>query len=193
MILSKKLRISFSSFAVQTYFMKTFCFFIFSLGFFISCSEKNEKQKMSTKQVIASKSPLIKANRGLVNKENAEIDSYVSRRNWTMQKSGSGLRYYIYKNGNGKKALAGNYAQINYSISLLNGIECYRSKDKPERFLIDRDNVESGLHEGIKLLREGDKAILILPPHLAHGLIGDQEKIPPLSTIVYDIELVAIK
>lgn len=159
---------------------------------FAGCNTDNKQQQIAKLKNSEMKKPLLQANRGMVNKENEEIDAYVSRRNWQMEKSGSGLRYLIYKKGAGKLAKAGKYAIINYKITLLDGSECYRSKDKPERFLIDQDNVESGLHEGIKLLHAGDKAIFILPPHLAHGLIGDQEKIPPLSTIIYDVELVSV-
>ena len=159
----------------------------------ISCNDNPRQVNMAKVKNSEMKKPLLKANRGLVIKENEEIDAYVRRRNWQMQNTGSGLRYRFYKNGTGDLAQAGNYAFINYKITLLDGSECYRTKDKPERFLIDQDNVESGLHEGIKLMRVGDKAIFILPPHLAHGLIGDQEKIPPLATIIYDVELVSIK
>jgi len=35
----------------------------------------------------------------------------------------------------------------------------------------------------------GDKAKLIIPSHLAFGLAGDMDQIPPLSPIVYDIEV----
>jgi FKBP-type peptidyl-prolyl cis-trans isomerase len=38
----------------------------------------------------------------------------------------------------------------------------------------------------------GDKARLILPPHLAHGLLGDENRIPARSIIVYEIELLDI-
>ena len=161
--------------------------------FLIACQSDSQKENLAKVRSSEMKEPLLHANKGLVSKESTEIEAYISRRQWKMQSTGSGLRFLIYKNGNGPLAEAGKYAFINYKISLLNGNECYRSKDKPERFLIDQDNVESGLHEGIKMLHVGDKAILILPPHLAHGLIGDQEKIPPLSTIIYDIELVDIK
>jgi FKBP-type peptidyl-prolyl cis-trans isomerase len=42
-------------------------------------------------------------------------------------------------------------------------------------------------------MRKGEKALFILPPHLAHGLIGDMNKIPPLTTVVYDIELIGLE
>jgi FKBP-type peptidyl-prolyl cis-trans isomerase len=42
------------------------------------------------------------------------------------------------------------------------------------------------------MLREGDKARFILPPHIAHGLLGDENRIPPRSVIVYEVELLNI-
>ena len=172
--------------------MKASAIFIFIFLQLLACSSGKKENNFSNATSKDLEQPLLKANRGLVSKENEEINAFIKRRNWNMLKTGSGLRYMIYEKGNGISAEKGKYAQIKYVVSLLNGSECYRSKDKPERFMVDQDNVESGLHEGIKLLHTGDKAIFILPPHLAHGLIGDQAKIPPLSSIVYDIELVAV-
>ncbi len=99
----------------------------------------------------------------------------------------------IYFNGNGQQAKVGNIALINFEISLLNGTVVYSSNNKPEEFVVGKDNVESGLHEAITYLKVGDKAKLIIPIHLAFGLAGDMNKIPPRSTIVYDIELVSLK
>ena len=53
-------------------------------------------------------------------------------------------------------------------------------------------SVEGGLDEALLLMRIGDKARIILLPHLAHGLLGDFEKIPARSIIVYYIELVEL-
>ena len=52
------------------------------------------------------------------------------------------------------------------------------------------DYIESGLHEGISYMKEGDRAKIIIPSYLAHGLIGDLDKMPPLATIIYDIRLI---
>ena len=82
---------------------------------------------------------------------------------------------------------------IKYNVTLLDGTECYSTDDEVEEFIVDKDYVEAGLHEGIQFMSPGDKAILILPSHLAHGLAGDLKKIPFRSSIVYDIELIAVK
>ena len=38
-----------------------------------------------------------------------------------------------------------------------------------------------------------DKAKAILPSHLAHGLLGDRENIPPQSILYLDVELIDLK
>jgi FKBP-type peptidyl-prolyl cis-trans isomerase len=138
---------------------------------------------------------LIGVNRELVSKEATRIDGYLKRNQLEAEKTGTGLRI-IRKKTHPDKAMPkpGDFVTVHYTVKLLDGTLCYSTKDKkPEMFKVGMDQVESGLHEGIQLMHVGDEATLILPPHLAHGLIGDQEKIPPLSSIVYDIELVSIR
>ena len=58
--------------------------------------------------------------------------------------------------------------------------------------MIEKTDIESGLHEALKFMCTDDKALFILPSHLAHGLIGDSDQIPPMVPIIYDIHLMKI-
>ncbi|MFC2136639.1 FKBP-type peptidyl-prolyl cis-trans isomerase [Bacteroidota bacterium] len=157
-----------------------------------SCHQSNEPE--SKKKLIKDKNSLVEINKFLVQKDAEAIENYIERRKWKMQATESGLYYMIYKNGNGKHAKNGSLATIISELSLLDGTICYKVDSlNPKSFIIGKGGVESGLEQGILLLREGDKAKFIMPPHLAHGLTGDENKIPPRSTIVYDIELIKIK
>ena len=81
-------------------------------------------------------------------------------------------------------------ARVNYHVSLLDGTFCYSTDSLgPEDFRIGHSTAEQGLQEGIILMKIGGKARFILPPHLAHGLLGDADKIPLRATIIYDVEL----
>ena len=116
------------------------------------------------------------------------------RKSWKVEETGSGLRYYIYKNGDGPFAESGMTANVRFKITLLTGETCYQTEgDEIESFKIDKSEVESGVQEGIKKMRVGDKAKMIIPSHLGHGLAGDFDKIPPLTTIVVDLELISLK
>lgn len=141
--------------------------------------------------VPMSKESLMKANRGLVSLDQERIESYAERHHWDMQTSQTGLWYQIYEHGEGDSARVGLIAHINYSVSLLDGTLCYTSDSTGEKqFRIGQGGVESGLEEAILLMRTGDKGRFIMPPHLAHGLIGDGNKIPARSSIVYQVELI---
>ena len=141
--------------------------------------------------VPMSNESLMKANRGLVSLDQERIESYAERHHWDMQTSQTGLWYQIYEHGEGDSARVGLIAHINYSVSLLDGTLCYTSDSTGEKqFRIGQGGVESGLEEAILLMRTGDKGRFIMPPHLAHGLIGDGNKIPARSSIVYQVELI---
>ena len=110
-----------------------------------------------------------------------------------MQMTKTGLFYMIYENGEGEKAQTGKLGTIRYKVSLLDGTLCYSSDSLGlKKFKIGTPGVEPGLNEGILLLKEGDKARFIMAPYLAHGLLGDMERIPPRSIILYEVELVEI-
>ncbi len=177
---------------LRTLVLSTIIFIFFIL--FQACGEAHKRTSKNTNlQEKDLNEKLIKANKIYVQQESDEIDQYVHHRGWKMITTGTGLRYMITEIGNGTAAANEKQAKVNYKISLLDGTLCYSSDSTGSKtFLIGRDNVESGLHEAIQLLRVGSKAIFILPSHLAHGLIGDNSKIPPKSSVIYDIELLSI-
>jgi FKBP-type peptidyl-prolyl cis-trans isomerase len=158
-----------------------------------SCNGKSASEKKS-KEVQDPTESLVKANRYLVMTEQEDIDNYIRRHKWEMEETGSGLRYWIYENGSGPKAERGKIAELKYALWLINGDLVYSSETNGiKSFLIGRGGVESGLEEAILLLHQGDKARLILPSHLAYGLLGDEKRIPPRTAIVYELELINLK
>ena len=161
----------------------------------ISCDHKktnNDPKQEYTKEEIEES--LFKANQQLVNSEDEQIADFLSRYNWDMRKTESGLRYFIYHQGTGLRAENGVQVMISYNVRLLTGDLIYSSeKDGVYEFVIGKSTAESGLEEGVLLMRVGDKAKLIIPSHLAFGLLGDQNRIPKRATLVYDLELLDIK
>ncbi len=165
---------------------------VFALLLIISC--QNEQQEPSNNKKADYKEKLLEANKGLVKSEDQQIKDFLNRYKWDMLETGTGLRYMIYKKGSGASAKKGKIAKMNYSVSLLTGELCYTSDELGvKEFLIGKGGVESGLEEGILLLKEGDQAKFILPSHLAYGLLGDGDKIPAKAAIIYDVKLLKIK
>lgn len=163
---------------------------ILLIGLF-SCTEKSDTPQP---EINWDKEKSTELNKTLAMEEEIQIKLFLEQhKDWKMQSTGSGLQYYIYSNGNGEQAGEGMSAQVEMIVTLLDGTECYKTKsDEYEEFVIDRSNIETGIQEGIKKMKIGDRAKLIIPSHLAHGLVGDLDKIPPLNVIVVDIHLIGL-
>lgn len=169
-------------------------FTLASLLLLFSCSD-SPKQKPIEINSKKLKEDVIKVNKPIIILEQDEINAYIKAHGYTMQNTGTGLRYmFIKENPKGKKIDIKNVVKVNYKVWLLDGTLCYSSDKKgPKTFAVGADNVESGIHEGVKLMKEGEKALFILPSHLAFNLIGDRDKIPPKSAVVYEIEVLEVK
>ena len=134
---------------------------------------------------------LEKANRYLLIQETELIDDYIERHDLNVIQTGTGLRYQIHNQGDGVLIKRGDIVTLEYEVRLLNGNLIYSSKtDGNKTFLVGRGGVESGLEEAILKLCKNSVATLILPAHLAHGLIGDGNKVPPRATLVYRLKVV---
>lgn len=133
-------------------------------------------------------------NERLAQDEALNIRMYLeNRKSWNVTETGTGLRYYIYKQGSGDPASSGLIAQVRIKAEGLDGSVFKETPEgEIESFMIDKSDIETGLQEGIKKMRIGDKAKLIIPSHLAHGIAGDLDQIPPLTTLVIDIELLGL-
>lgn len=157
-----------------------------------SCQEEKPKSP-DTSHERELKESMIKANKSLTRSEEEGIEAFISRYAWSMEKTGTGLRYMIYHHTQGEMARKGDKIKLNYSLMLLNGSPLYSSKDNgPMEFELGKGKMITGLEEGIFLLRLGERAKFIIPSHLAFGLLGDQGKIPPKATLVYDVELTSM-
>ena len=156
----------------------------------LSCRMTPGKENAPSYTPEEEKEMLLKINKFLVQKDIDLIKKYAERRGWDMEVTETGLFYEIYEQTTGKKTELGMNIRMNYSLSLLDGTLCYSSeKDGPKEFQLGKSLEISGLEQGVELMRLGEKARLILPPHLAYGLLGDEERIPARAIVVYEIEL----
>jgi len=110
------------------------------------------------------------------------------------EKTDSGLRYKITEpNAEGEKPNRGAVVKVHYNGMLADGTKFDSSYDrgKPIEFPVGVGKVIPGWDEGIRLLKTGEKARLIIPPYLGYGENG-AGPIPPNSILIFDVELVGI-
>ncbi|MDG2370487.1 MAG: FKBP-type peptidyl-prolyl cis-trans isomerase [Flavobacteriales bacterium] len=147
-------------------------------------------------EVQIQKEDLIDVNRNWIRDESFLIDQFCIRHNLDVVKTNSGVRYCVYNQKKTNKIETGNIVTIDYEVRLLDADTtlCYSSKNtQPFSFIVEMDNIESGLHEAISYFKKGENGVVILPHYLAHGLLGNMDKIPPLSAVLYNIEVIDVK
>ncbi len=180
--------------ALQSAFKK-YWFLVVLFSAFAACGPDHQNKENDSFNKQKVKDQFVKANQQVVIKESDEMDYYQKSHEMPFVKTNSGIRYYVYSpSAKGDSIKTDDIIKINYKVSLINGTECYSSKtDGPKEFVVGMENIEDGLHKAVLYLKSGDKAKILIPSHLAHGLLGDSKKIPPMSPIIYDIEIISVK
>jgi FKBP-type peptidyl-prolyl cis-trans isomerase FkpA len=125
--------------------------------------------------------------------EQALLDQYVADKGIVAEPTESGLYYIENQAGTGDLPENNSVIKIHYKGSLLDGREFDKSGSTPISFALNSPNIIPGLIEGVKKMREGGKATIIIPWDIGYGAQGSSEGIiPPYSTLVFDVELVEI-
>ncbi|HLT78495.1 MAG TPA: FKBP-type peptidyl-prolyl cis-trans isomerase [Ferrovibrio sp.] len=111
----------------------------------------------------------------------------------------SGLRYVDVKTGSGAAARAGQTAIVHYTGWLSEGgqkgrkFDSSRDRGEPFAFPLGAGRVIRGWDEGVVGMKPGGERTLIIPPELGYGARGAGRVIPPNATLIFDVELIALK
>ena len=143
----------------------------------------------SDKDTEDKDAPWIEGNKKILNWESEEIELFIKRYHWQMERTGTGLYIQILQQGSGDKFVEGDKVNIEYQTFLLSGEKIYDSKeDGIKTFTVDKSEEITGLHEAVKMLSPGATARLVIPTHLAYGVAGDGNKINgrlPIAMIIH--------
>jgi len=118
-----------------------------------------------------------------------EIAEYLEANNITAEPTYSGMYYIETLAGTGPQANGGDEVSVRYRGTFLDGSEF---DSGTFTFTLGIGQVIRGWDEGIKYMKEGGKAQLIIPSNLAYGPDG-RASIPGYSTLLFDVELLDIK
>ncbi len=121
------------------------------------------------------------------------IKEYIQVNKLNATRTESGLYYVKVKEGKGAKPNKGETIKVHYTGKLLTGMEFDSSvKRGPFEVPVGAGQVIPGWDEGLLLLSQGEKAILIIPSHLGYGAQGGGP-IPPNAVLVFDVEYLGKK
>ena len=111
----------------------------------------------------------------------------------------SGLKYIDVKVGTGASPRTGQTCVMNYTGWLYNGgkkgtkFDSSLDRGEPFEFKIGMHQVIAGWDEGVATMKVGGKRTLIIPPALGYGARGAGGVIPPNATLMFDVDLLAVK
>jgi FKBP-type peptidyl-prolyl cis-trans isomerase len=111
-----------------------------------------------------------------------------------MKTTPSGLKYQVLKQGTGTVSpKPTDTVNVHYHGTLLNGTVFDSSVERGQPISFPLNRVIPGWTEGLQLMKVGDKFKFEIPPNLAYGPNSPSPKIPPNSTLVFEVELLGIQ
>ncbi|MDR2127183.1 MAG: FKBP-type peptidyl-prolyl cis-trans isomerase [Prevotellaceae bacterium] len=145
-----------------------------------------------------------KVNKILVEKDKDRIKSFLQRHKLQATFDDTGFWFAEIEKGNGVKIQNGTMVALKCTINLLDGTPCYTyDESNPLIFIVGKSNelsettnmqnAVSGLHSALLLAEDQSRCVFVFPPHLAHGITGDGNNIPPRSVLVYDVKVLEVQ
>jgi FKBP-type peptidyl-prolyl cis-trans isomerase len=97
--------------------------------------------------------------------------------------------------GTGDPANAGQKVSVHYTGWTTDGKKFDSSKDRGQAFIfsLGRGEVIRGWDEGVAGMKVGGKRKLTIPPDLGYGSRGAGGVIPPNATLLFEVELLAVR
>lgn len=113
----------------------------------------------------------------------------------------SGLKFEIIEKApeNAQKPTKGQTVRVHYTGWLDDQgkpgqkFDSSVDRNEPFEFQVGVGMVIEGWDEGLLDMQVGEKRRLTIPPHLGYGSRGAGAVIPPEATLIFDVELIAIK
>ena len=109
-----------------------------------------------------------------------------------IQTTASGLQYKVVKQGTGSSPKPTDVATVHYEGRLLDGNVFDSSYKRGEPVQFQPVQVIPGWKEALQLMKTGSEWELYVPSDLAYGPRGNPPNIPPNSTLIFKVELLAV-
>lgn len=87
----------------------------------------------------------------------------------------------------------GDVIDYNYNVKSLNGTLVYSKEDlQTQRYVMDKQELFTGLREGLKLMKTGETVTFLFPSQKAYGYYGDQNKIGSNMPLICEVTVLSI-
>lgn len=156
-----------------------------------SCKQQQDARRPISQSSGSFMKKSAERNKKLIAGEEGQIDALIKSNPKVKYLASTKGYWYTYLTKNTVDTLTpkkGDVAFFDYEIKDLKGNIIYSKLElKPQTYLVDKQNIMTGLREGIKLMHKKEKVSFLFPSHIAFGYHGDDKKIgtnqPLLCTV----------
>lgn len=159
----------------------------------VHCSQQQARRPISQTSNTFMKESVAR-NKVLIKGEEGKIDSVIKNNPQNQYiASKKGYWYFYETKSTSKDTLKpkkGDIAYFDYEIKDLTGNVIYSDIElKPQVYKVDKENIITGLQDGIKLMKKNEKITFLFPSHIAYGFRGDTKRIASSMPIVCTVTL----
>ncbi len=138
----------------------------------------------------------VERNKKLNAKEKLFIENLMKQEEQDYIASESGFWYY-YNNKIENDSLMtpafGDVINYNYNVKGINGNLIYSTEDiKTQTYAMDKEELFTGLREGLKLMKSGETVTFLFPSQKAYGYYGDENKIGSNVPLICEVTINSI-
>ncbi|MCB0706335.1 MAG: FKBP-type peptidyl-prolyl cis-trans isomerase [Saprospiraceae bacterium] len=130
---------------------------------------------------------------GQINLEEGEAFLAENGKRPEVTTTASGLQYEVLEAGDGKSPKATDQVTVHYEGTLLDGTVFDSSFERGQPATFGLNQVIGGWTEGVQLMKEGDTFRFFIPSQLAYGARGAGNDIGPNATLIFKVQLIAVK
>lgn len=177
--------------------MKTVVFIICALCLMASCKSPEARKPVSySSGSFIDKS--IERNIKLNEKEQKLFEAHMAQypeNNYLS--SNSGFWYYYntkIENDSLSTPNFGDIVNFDYNLKSINGDLIYSKKElKTQDYAMDKEELFTGLREGLKLMKAGETVTFLFPSQKAYGYYGDENKIGVNIPLICEVTVNSIE
>lgn len=156
-----------------------------SLLLLVSCGDRTPVVELHPENSELVKENMINANRVVIQSEATQIESYIQRHGWSVHQLPSGAFFYPYTQGNGSAILTNDKVRVTYRLEGLDGTPFYTNQ--VDTLVVGHRDVTAALDELLQQLHYGSQAYLIAPSNSAYGVVGDGDRVPSRTVVIYNV------
>ncbi len=162
---------------------------------FTSCETTEARRPVSQKTGSFIKESA-ERNKKLIEQEEAIIEQIIKNdtaRTYIASESGFWYYYNIKVEKDTITPKFGNIVNFDYNIKDFAGNSIYSDEEiVPQNYSMDKEELFTGLREGLKLMKPGEKITFLFPSQKAYGYYGDTKKIGTNVPIICEVTVHSI-